>query len=61
MKKRIKAHIRKNCRKCGTLLVNKPEYGAVCPKCGWCRGWWTDKDEVATKLQVSCKERSAEE
>lgn len=44
MKKRIKAHIRKKCRKCGTLLVNKPEYGAVCPKCGWCRGWYTDKD-----------------
>jgi predicted nucleic acid-binding Zn-ribbon protein len=46
MKKRIKAHIRKKCRKCGTLLVNKPEYGAVCPKCGWCRGWYTDKDKV---------------
>lgn len=44
MKKRIKVHVRKKCRKCGTLLVNKPEYGAVCPKCGWCRGWWTDKD-----------------
>jgi len=45
MKKRIKAHIRKKCRKCGTLLVNKPEYGAVCPKCGWCRGWYTVIDE----------------
>lgn len=44
MKKRIKAHIRKKCRKCGALLVNKPEYGAVCPKCGWCRGWYTDKE-----------------
>lgn len=46
MKKRIKTHIRKKCRKCGTLLVNEPEYGAVCPQCGWCRGWWTDKDKM---------------
>ena len=45
-RRRIKQHIRKKCRKCGELLVNKPEYGAVCPKCGWCRGWWTDKDKM---------------
>lgn len=44
--RRIKQHIRKKCRKCGTPLVNKPEYGAVCPKCGWCRGWYTDRDKT---------------
>ena len=33
------------CRKCGTVLVNKPEQGAVCPKCGWSRKSYTDREE----------------
>lgn len=34
--------IRRKCRKCGTKLVNEPEVGAVCPKCGWYRKSYTD-------------------
>ena len=48
--------IRRRCRKCHSMLVNKPEYGAVCPKCGWYRRSYTDKelkegDQDAKKLQ----------
>jgi predicted RNA-binding Zn-ribbon protein involved in translation (DUF1610 family) len=43
---RKKPQVRKKCRKCGTKLVNEPEVGAVCPKCGWTRGWYTTKKEV---------------
>lgn len=44
-KRRIKAHIRKTCRRCRALLVNEPEAGVVCPKCGWRRISWTYKDK----------------
>ena len=38
-------HIRRVCRKCGARLVNKPEYGVVCPECGWMKkGAYTDKE-----------------
>lgn len=43
LKKRPK--IRRTCRKCGAQLVNKPEYGAVCPECGWCRISYTDRED----------------
>jgi len=36
--------IRRRCRKCRTLLINEPEKGAVCPKCGWYRRAYTDKE-----------------
>lgn len=39
-----RANIRRTCRKCGTRLENKPEYGAVCPKCGWYRKSYTDRE-----------------
>lgn len=43
--KRVK--IRRVCRKCGARLVNKPEYGVVCPKCGWTRkNTFVDTKEV---------------
>ena len=42
---RIKQRVRHTCRKCRSELVNKPEYGAVCPKCGWYRRSWTYRDE----------------
>ena len=32
---KMRPKIRRKCRKCGAKLVNKPEYGAVCPDCGW--------------------------
>lgn len=35
-------HIRRRCRKCGAKLVNKPEYGVICPECGWTHVSWTD-------------------
>ena len=37
--------IRRTCRKCGQILVNKPEYGVVCPECGWSRVSYTDKED----------------
>lgn len=38
-------HIRRTCRKCGAKLVNKPEYGVVCPECGWIKkNAYTDKE-----------------
>ena len=43
---KTKPKIRRKCRKCGAKLVNKPEYGAVCPECGWYRVSYTDKDEI---------------
>lgn len=43
LKKR--AHIRRVCRKCGARLVNKPEYGVICPECGWTFVSWTDYEE----------------
>lgn len=44
LKKRPK--IRRVCRKCGSRLVNKPEYGAVCPECGWYRKSYTDREDA---------------
>lgn len=41
---RMKPKIRRTCRKCRSLLVNKPEYGVVCPKCGWHRRAWTYRE-----------------
>ena len=35
-------HIRRVCRKCRARLVNKPEYGVICPECGWTFVSWTD-------------------
>ena len=43
-KLRTKPKLRRTCRKCGARLVNKPEYGAVCPECGWYRKSYTDKE-----------------
>ena len=40
-----KPRIRRVCRKCGAKLVNKPEYGVVCPDCGWYRKSYTDREE----------------
>ena len=38
-------HLRRTCRKCGAKLVNKPEYGTVCPECGWTKkNAYTDKE-----------------
>lgn len=39
-----KPKLRRTCRKCRTALVNKPEVGAVCPRCGWYRKSYTDKE-----------------
>lgn len=43
---KIKPKIRRKCRKCGAKLVNKPEYGAVCPECGWYRISYTDNEDI---------------
>jgi len=44
-KLRKRAKLRRVCRKCGATLVNKPEYGVVCPDCGWMKkGAYTDKE-----------------
>ncbi len=46
-KLRKRAKLRRVCRKCGATLVNKPEYGVVCPECGWIRkGAYTDKERI---------------
>ena len=54
-RRRIKQRVRKKCRKCGELLVNKAEYGAICPKCGWCRGWYTNKEGTQAICDNDCE------
>lgn len=56
-RKRIKPKIRKKCRKCGELLVNEPEYGVVCPKCGWSKISWTTKERSEANSDKGFTER----
>lgn len=43
--------LRRKCRKCGTYLINKPEYGTICPKCGWARaGVYTDREDERRRI-----------
>ena len=40
-RKKIKKHVRKTCRHCGAILLEK--YGQkVCPVCGWIK--WTEQE-----------------
>ena len=42
-----RARVRRRCRKCHGKLVNKEEYGVVCPICGWeLKNTYTDNEEV---------------
>ena len=51
-KLRTRPKIRRVCRKCGARLVNKPEYGAVCPECGWHRKSYVDRDDEAELVRT---------
>lgn len=59
LKKR--AHIRRVCRKCGTRLVTKEEYGILCPRCGWMFVLWTDFEAEREKEKTKLKEGDDEQ
>ena len=58
---KMRPKIRRKCRKCGAKLVNKPEYGAVCPDCGWYIISYTDGESIIHDVKASWNYRIRED